>query len=191
METETLRDALLMVSEKLVRKQFGPPVPVSPDEVGQIVLAVDTRDSAGRPSGTVVPLGEEEFRRSIYIQVRRSMPLGVMEPFDSPVVTPNCERRTYSTTAPQSLLMLNNPFILQSAERLSEIVKLKAGNDQSDQVRFLWKRLFSRNPSDEDLSIAKVFLNSTETSESGEVDANALTHLCHALLSSNGFLYID
>ena len=191
METETLRDALLMVSEKLVRKQFGPPVPVSPDEVGQIVLAVDTRDSAGRPSGTVVPLGEEEFRRSIYIQVRRSMPLGVMEPFDSPVVTPNCERRTYSTTAPQSLLMLNNPFILQSAERLSEIVKLKAGNDQSDQVRFLWKRLFSRNPSDEDVSNAKVFLNSTETSESGQVDANALTHLCHALLSSNGFLYID
>ena len=55
---------------------FGPPVPVTPDDVGQIVVGVDTRDSAGRPSGKVVPLGDDEFRRSIYVQVRRSHAAG-------------------------------------------------------------------------------------------------------------------
>jgi hypothetical protein len=49
-------------------------------------------------------LAMSEFRRSIYVQVRRSMPLGVLEPFDLPQMTPNCEKRAASTAAPQSLL---------------------------------------------------------------------------------------
>ena len=93
---------------------------MSPDDVGQIVLAVDTRDSAGRPTGKVEPLGDDEFRRSIYVQVRRSMPLGVLEPFDLPRMTPNCEKRAVSTAAPQSLLMMNNPFVIQQAELLAK-----------------------------------------------------------------------
>ena len=51
LEAETVRDSLLYLSGKLVQKPFGKPIPVSPDDVGQIVVAVDTRDSAGRPSG--------------------------------------------------------------------------------------------------------------------------------------------
>ena len=85
LEAETLRDALLASSGRLSAKMFGPPVPVTPDDVGQIVVGVDTRDSAGRPSGKVVDLGEDEFRRSIYVQVRRSKPLGMLETFDAPV----------------------------------------------------------------------------------------------------------
>ena len=93
LEAETIRDALLAASGRLSAKMFGPPVPVMPDEVGQIVVGVDTRDSAGRPTGKVVPLGEDEFRRSIYVQVRRSQPLGMLEPFDAPTMSPNCEQR--------------------------------------------------------------------------------------------------
>ena len=75
LEAEAIRDAMLAVSGQLNPKPFGPPVPVRADDVGQVVVGVDTTDTAGRPTGKVVPLHGEEFRRSIYVQVRRSRPL--------------------------------------------------------------------------------------------------------------------
>ena len=189
LEAETLRDSILAVSGKLVDKPFGKPVPVSPDDVGQIVLAVDTRDSAGRPSGKVEPLGDDEFRRSIYAQVRRSMPLGVLEPFDLPRMTPNCERRACSTAAPQSLLMLNNPFIIQQAGFLASRIRESAGADLSAQVTLAWRMVFGRSPSDADIAAGVEFLTTPEPTP--EKAASALNHFCHALLSSNEFLYVD
>ena len=49
LEAEAIRDALLCVSGKLERKMGGPPVPVTVDEVGQVIVGLDNRDSAGRP----------------------------------------------------------------------------------------------------------------------------------------------
>ena len=71
LEAEVIRDAMLSASGKLNRKMFGTAVPVREDEVGQVVVGIDTTDSAGRPTGKVVPLEGEEFRRSVYITVRR------------------------------------------------------------------------------------------------------------------------
>ncbi|HCP11436.1 MAG TPA: hypothetical protein DIT89_03805, partial [Planctomycetaceae bacterium] len=138
LEAETIRDCMLSVAGRLNLKQAGPPAPVSPDDVGQYVIAIDTRDSAGRPTGKVEALNGEDLRRSIYVQVRRSMPLGVLEPFDLPRMTPNCERRAASTTSSQALLMLNNPFVLQQAGGLAE--RLRAGSmDQAVQIDTAWR----------------------------------------------------
>lgn len=56
LEAETVRDCILAVSGQLNSKLAGPPAPVSPDDVGQYVIAIDTRDSAGRPTGKVEAL---------------------------------------------------------------------------------------------------------------------------------------
>ena len=109
LEAETIRDSILAAGG-MTDTLYGPPVPVMPDEVGQIVIGVDTRDSAGRPSGKIVPLGSAEFRRSIYVEARRSMPLGMLQAFDEPLMTPNCERRATSTVSPQALFMMNSPL---------------------------------------------------------------------------------
>lgn len=189
LEAETIRDAALAVSGKLVRQPFGPPVPVSPDDVGQIVLAVDTRDSAGRPTGKVEPLGDSEFRRSIYVQVRRSMPLGVLEPFDLPQMTPNCEKRAASTAAPQSLLMMNNSFVIQQAELLANRVRERAGTDPAAQVTLAWRTVFGHRPTEIDVQSGVEFL--TQPDETPEIQATALNHFCQALFCSNRFLYVD
>ena len=189
LEAETMRDAMLAVSGQLIDKPFGPPVPVSPDDVGQIILAVDTRDSAGRPTGKVESLGDNEFRRSIYVQVRRSMPLGVLEPFDLPQMTPNCEKRAVSTAAPQSLLMMNNPFVIQQAEQLASQVREKAGEDPAARVNLAWRSVFSRTPTESDLQSGVEFLNLPDATP--EEQSVALNHFCQALLSSNRFLYVD
>src|SRR5207237_829426 len=87
--------------------RFGPPVPVTHDEVGQVVIGKDIRNPGdGTPMGKVAALGGEEYRRSIYVQVRRSQPLAMLESFDADVATPNCEARSFSTVATQALSSL-------------------------------------------------------------------------------------
>jgi hypothetical protein len=203
LEAEMIRDWLLATSGQLTDTMYGPPVPVMPDDVGQVVVGVDTRDSAGRPSGKVVPLGAEEFRRSVYVQVRRSMPLGMLEPFDLPVMTPNCEKRASSTVAPQSLLMMNSAVVVSQAEALAARIQREAGDDPAAQFRRAWLLVYSRPASDAELASGLGFL-SEQTSALAEQAAaakvedkaappaqTALAQLCHALLISNEFLYVD
>jgi hypothetical protein len=189
LEAEVVRDSILLLSGKLVQKQGGKPVPVSPDDVGQIVVAIDTRDSAGRPSGKVEPLGEEEFRRSLYVQVRRSMPLGVLEPFDMPRMTPNCERRPYSTASPQALMMMNNPFVVQQAEALAARIRATV-TEPANQVQLAWRLVFSRSPEESEQQTGVDFLTQSPDA-TPETSTAVLNHFCQSLISSNGFLYVD
>jgi uncharacterized protein DUF1553 len=202
LEAETIRDALLALSGRLSNKQYGPPVPVAPDDVGQIVVAVDTRDSAGRPSGKVVSLGEEEFRRSIYVQVRRSMPLGMLEPFDAPVMTPNCQQRASSTVAPQSLLLMNSPLVSREAEAMAARITREAGDDPAARFQRAWRLVFGRAPSQQETEAGVAFLaRQAEAADASppadpktskpDPSRTALANLCHALVSSNRFLYVD
>ena len=77
LEAETLRDSVLAISGKLNPRRSGPPVPVMPDRVGQIIVGIEN-ENAGRP-GAKIDMKGEEFRRSVYVQVRRSRPLGMLD----------------------------------------------------------------------------------------------------------------
>ncbi|MBS0261348.1 MAG: DUF1553 domain-containing protein, partial [Planctomycetes bacterium] len=202
LETEAIRDSLLALSGRLSPKTFGPPITVSPDDVGQIVVAIDTRDSAGRPTGKVVALGEDEFRRSLYIQYRRTMPLGVLEPFDEPTMTPNCQQRASSTVAPQSLLLMNSPFITAEMQVLAARVAREAGDDPAARFERAWRLVFGRRPTAFETAAGTAFLTEQTALAAAHVPADpkaakpdptqvALASLCQALVCSNGFLYVD
>jgi hypothetical protein len=197
LEAEVVRDAVLAVSGKLNDKPFGPPVPIMVDEVGQFVLGVDTRDGAGRPTGKVVALNGDEFRRSVYVQVRRSRPLSVMEAFDLPILEPNCEARNVSTVTPQSLLLMNSGFIVTHAADFAQRVRREAGDDPAAQVRRAWRLAFAAEPSDDDLKEARAFLAeqrqrfAAKADLKGDPQTLALASFCQALLSANQFLYVD
>ncbi|MEX2358458.1 MAG: PSD1 and planctomycete cytochrome C domain-containing protein, partial [Pirellulaceae bacterium] len=91
LDAEVVRDSLLTISGNLNPKPFGPPVPVMADTVGRIVVGKENLN-AGRP-GAVIDMKGEDLRRSIYIQVRRSRPLSLLDTFDQPVMSPNCDLR--------------------------------------------------------------------------------------------------
>jgi len=169
-------------------------VPVSPDESGQIVVAIDRRAS-GR-FGPVIPLGAEEFRRSLYLQVRRSMPLSLLEPFDLPSLVPNCDRRVASTNPTQSLVMLNSAFVIQQAEALAARVQREAGSELESQFALAWRLAYGRTPSSSDTEQGLAFLQAgfaatSEEKSSSERSKLALDLLCQALLSSHAFLYVE
>jgi hypothetical protein len=200
LEAEALRDALLAVSGKLNVKAFGPPVPVTHDEVGQVVVGNDIRNPGdGTPLGKVKSLDGEEFRRSIYIQVRRSLPLAVLESFDGPAMIPNCEIRHNSTVATQALMLLNSRFIHEQAGYLAERVRKEAGGDVRSQVVLAWKLAYAAEPTKREVEQAvgfvrkqtEVFKGAKATSGQPEPSLQALTNLCQAMMSANRFLYVD
>ncbi len=208
LEAETLRDALLSVSGKLNDKMFGTPVPVMEDEVGQVIVGKENKDGEGKLA-KAIPLGDEVFRRSIYVQVRRSRPLGMLEAFDAPVMEPNCEVRNASTVAPQSLMMMNNTAVVEFSGHFAQRVARDAGSEAAAQVKRAWRLSYGREPSKAELDNGVNFLASqleyfrahapktaVVAKDKAAAGANspehqALANFCHALLSANEFLYID
>lgn len=200
LDAESLRDATLVVSGTLNRRQFGPAIPVMADRVGQFVIGIENLN-AGRP-GAVIAMKGEDFRRSVYVQVRRSRPLGILETFDAPRMDPNCTVRTSSTVAPQALHLMNSPFVHQHARTFADRLLAAESEDEGKRLELGWMIAYSRSPSREEAAAAKDFLRDQEVNFSkiyrkGEnkdgkaAERMALTSLCHALLSSNEFIYID
>jgi mono/diheme cytochrome c family protein len=205
LEAEVVRDAILAASGRLNPTMFGPPVPVTPDEAGLVHVGVDTRDGAGRFTGKKVPLGAEEFRRSVYVQVRRSLPLSLLETFDAPAMAPNCDRRASTTVAPQSLLLINGEFVVAQSEAFAGRLEAGAGKDPAEQVRLAWRLALGAEPAPEEVAEAVTFLArqrddfaaAAPESAGPKADAargptrRALATFCQALIGSNAFLYVD
>jgi mono/diheme cytochrome c family protein len=207
-EAEILRDALLAVSGKLNPQVGGAPVPVMFTEDGQVVIGVDTTDTAGRPTGKVIPLNGAEFRRSIYVQVRRSRPLDMFATFDAPIMEPSCDARAVTTVSPQSLLLMNSTTMRVHAQQFAQRVQAEGGKDLADEVRLAWKLVNGRVPSESDVQQSVEFVQAQtgyyqKNPTPLEVELGApsktpadpaflgLTAFCHALLSSNALLYVD
>jgi hypothetical protein len=185
---------------------FGPPVPVRPDVHGQIVVGVDKTEGDNKMP-VEVSLKGEEFRRGVYVQVRRSRPLAMLHAFDAPVMEVNCDRRQSSTVATQSLMLMNSPFILDQAARFARRLRAEIGEDSKRHIIRAWQLAFSRTPTERELADALDFLSRQveylqTTAEKKEEDKSkpsakpipelqALTDVCQALLSANEFLYVD
>ncbi|MDB6140922.1 MAG: Protein of unknown function (DUF1553)/Protein of unknown function (DUF1549)/Planctomycete, partial [Verrucomicrobiaceae bacterium] len=208
LEAETLRDALLAVGGKLNTAITGKPVPVAYDEQGQVVIGVDTSDTAGRQTGKYIPLNGQEYRKSMYVQVRRSKPFEMFTTFDAPTMEPNCTDRNVTTVSPQSLLLMNNSYMREFASFFARRLQSEAGPDIRQQIERAWKLAYGHSPSMAEVEDAAAFVQAqTEHYEKNpaifdvatgpaakEPAAPALlgmAALCHALMSSNEFLYVD
>jgi mono/diheme cytochrome c family protein len=201
LDAEAVRDRILATTGALNSRMYGPCVPVKEDTVGQVVVGVEPPVSPGEP-----PLGHEAFRRSLYIQVRRSQPLAMLHAFDQPVMETNCERRSVSTVASQSLMLMNSDFVLQQSGYLAARIRKLAPADPVAQVQAAWRLTFARQPAPEELRHAMAFLASQTpgppseqaptagaqpVATAAEQPVDALANLCQILMSTNEFLYVE
>lgn len=198
LDAESLRDAILAVSGKLNLNMYGEPVPVMEDIVGQIVIGKENLDGERKPLAAIDMQGEQ-FRRSLYIQVRRSRPLAVLAAFDLPQMEPNCTARHSSTVTPQALMLMNSQFAAEYAQLLADRLREIAGNDPERQCRSAWELAFGHVPSDAEINRSVEYLRKQQQLYEQQPPSGtkltaaqlALNSFCHALLSSNQFLYID
>ena len=201
LDAETLRDSLLAITNTLVQSSYGPPSGIGRDPQGRIITGID--------KGTITlnkvdPAGDADFRRSIYIQVRRSKPVTVLDTFDAPVMQPNCEMRAQTTVAPQSLLLMNDTFVLDSARRLADLVEKQAPKDRARQLQRVWSLLYSRPATEADIAQCLAYLDEQTKALTQyhhdiqhakgvvpNLPQEAMASLCQVLCSSNRFLYVE
>ncbi len=181
LEAEILRDRMLAATGQLDRTQFGRPVPVKEDDAGQVVV------------------DDSQRRRSLYIQQRRSRPVALMKAFDAPVMVTNCDRRSSSTVATQSLMLMNGSFVLTQAAHLARLATGDGEATAEQQIERAWQLALCRPQTATERRICLKFLeNQLTTMKSEETklpenitpDQQAMTNLCQALLTSNEFLYV-
>ncbi|MCH2131456.1 MAG: DUF1553 domain-containing protein, partial [Pirellulaceae bacterium] len=191
MEAEVLRDSLLAVAGQLDLTPFGPP-----DDI-------DVRDD-----GLVVALAKASGqRRSIYIEKRRSQRLTILDNFDRPAMSPNCVDRTESIVAPQALQLMNNKTVYELSLALADRILLERGEEDHDRIDQLFLVTVGRAPIDDERhTLLEVLerirekwlrheVSSPQVEKRVELERKstrrAYQTICHAVLSSAAFLYID
>lgn len=172
MDAEALRDSLLFVSGRLDATPGGPPDGVMENREGFI-------QAQPTPTG--------DWRRSLYVQYRRTEIPTMMETFDFPEMGPNCVARSVSTVSPQSLMLMNLERIRELAASLASRIKAK---DAPGKVEEAYAMALSREPSAEERQLGAAALAKLEAEWSGHPEG-ALEAYCHALLNSAAFLYVD
>jgi len=197
LDAEALRDRVLTTTGVMNPAMFGAAVPVQEDDVGQVIVTGDAPEPA---PGLVVPTTLPTFRRSVYVQQRRSQPVAMLQAFDAPVMQVNCEKRASSTVAPQALMLMNSNFVVKQSGYLASRVLRESGEDPAQQIRTVWSLTYQRDPTETELQQGQQFLTERiefykTLPEGAQKPANpgweALTSLCQVLLSSNEFLYVD
>lgn len=169
---EPLRDGLLSVAGLLNRSIGGPGVrPPLPPEM------VKTLKSG---QWEVTPSVPQHYRRSIYLFARRNLRYPFFATFDRPTADQPCMRRNTSTTAIQSLTLLNAAIMMEVSRSLAREFDRAFPKPEQRSVA-LYRRLYSRTPDAKEQALAVNFLASGGRTED----------LCRALLNSNEFLYLD
>jgi len=122
---------------------------------------------------------DELFRRSLYRFRVRTTPQPFLTTFDCPNLANFTPTRSVTTTALQSLALLNHDFIVQQSERWADELTTECKGIE-DQIESAWKWAFARTPSDQEREAAIEL-----------VQSHGLSTLCRMLLNSNEFIYVD
>ena len=170
---EMLRDTLLFSGGELNRQRGGPGVrPPLPKEITSTLL---------RNQWPVSPKATDHRRRSIYIFARRNLRFPIFDLFDRPAGAESCSRRMTSTTAPQSLALLNSEFVRQSATQLSERAKREADTIEK-QITCCYLHTLNRKPTDAELVTARKLTGA---------NGKHLEDLCLGLYNLSEFVCLD
>ncbi len=154
LEAESIRDSMLVLAGQCEFVMFGPSL--SPDN-GQ-------------------------RRRSIYLAVRRTSLNPFLTAFDAPVPFSTLGRRDATNVPAQSLMLLNDPFVIKCAEQWAAQGGKVA--DEDARLRSMFVSAFCRQPGDTELAAARRFR--------GELGASptAWRDVAQSLFNLKEFIYL-
>ena len=180
LDAEALRDSLLLISGNLAAVPGGIPDAVSVNRDGLV---------------SVYPTRGGGWRRSVYLQYRRTEIPTMMDTFDYPQMGPNCIDRAVSTVSPQALMLMNDSHVHDLAEAFAGRILAMIDNqglvdDHRTRVDLVQRLALSRVPSEQELEIGTGMLNKLELVWQGKT-TEALGTYCHMVFNSASFIYVD
>lgn len=128
LDAEQIRDAALAVSGELKTKDGGPSV------------------EGSDPS------------RSIYMKKRRNSPDPLIGEFDSPEGFNSMPSRVTTTTASQSLLLVNGPWSMGRAKAFAQRILGGSNSFSATQVREAYRLAYGRDPDESEIAAAQDFV---------------------------------
>lgn len=141
LEAEQIRDAVLAASGELDRSAGGPAVDFS------------------KP------------RRSIYHKVLRNVRDPLLDVFDAPQHFNSTASRDTTTTAVQSLLLINSRYLLERAQEFSARLKREFPDNVEEQVSGGFQLTYGRHPSSDEREAAVGFIRSQQRQVETETPA--------------------
>lgn len=181
LEGEAIRDAMLFSAGGLSFDTGGPGVrPPLPQELLETLLKKqwDVTEDVG-----------EHQRRSLYVFARRNLRYPIFEVFDRPSANVSCPQRGKSTTAPQSLHLLNSSFSFEIANQLAASIAAEQ-KEPREQIAVAFQRILGRQPTPADYDDVDLFWNQHHPL-AGNDPGLPLVHLCLALFNCNEFVFVD
>jgi hypothetical protein len=163
LDFEAWRDAMLAVSGTLDDRIGGP--------------------SLHNPKDTKSELHPEDptnRRRTVYSFISRYKPNPTLALFDFPEPNVSSEQRTLTTIPQQQLFALNGRFVEEMAKAFAK--RLTRDADDEARLQFAWKLAFGRPPTEQEMRLSLAYIGS---------GSNAWERLCHALLMTNEFAFVN
>ena len=192
LSSERIRDAWLVASGKFNDTMYGPGTrPELPPNFSSYEWKVS------EPA--------QQVRRSVYLFAKRNLPYPMMAAFDFPDMHESCGCRTKTTIAPQALMLLNDRIILKAAAQLATRAQEESTSaDPAAKIQRAWQIIFGHPANDREIQTALKFVSeqreilanspaakSETTTPQASFEEDAFADLCHAMLNTNAFLFVE
>ncbi|MCX7418108.1 MAG: DUF1549 and DUF1553 domain-containing protein [Planctomycetia bacterium] len=172
LDAESIRDTVASMTGMADRMMGGP-------SVKQFIQTPGIHVTPNVDYANFDPDRPENFRRSVYRFIFRTLPDPLMDSLDCADSSQLTPVRNASLTALQALSMLNNKFIVRQSEHLASRLA-SSGGDLNQQVEATFRFALLRTPTDrERIMLTEYALQ------------HGLANACRVLLNSNEFLFVD
>jgi hypothetical protein len=166
-----------------------PPRRLEAEIVRDNVLAVGGGlDTAPFGPGT---LDVNSPRRSVYLTVKRSQPVPMLQMLDAPEAIQSVGERSRTTVPTQSLAFMNSPLVRKQAESLAKTLKSQAAENLADAIEQGYLATLGRRPTDAERRRVTAFIEQQTASYGPTGRDQALGDFCQVLMCLNEFVYID
>jgi hypothetical protein len=132
---------------------------------------------------------EASTRRSIYVVNKRNKHSTMMNNFDTPDLHNSCHLRDVTTTPIQALALINGTWTLKRAERFAEHLGNIEVQNKKERISIAFQKALGRAPKEDELKEAQAFLELTK--DNPQEEREAWVDLCHVLINTNEFIYIN
>jgi hypothetical protein len=140
LSAETIRDNALAISGLLTNKLGGPPVyPPQPAGIWRHVGRNEPK--------FVTSVGQDRFRRGIYVVWRRSAPYPSFTTFDAPDRTTCVVSRSRTNTPLQALTLLNDPAYVEMMQSFARgMARRPEPRDDTRRIDYAFQAAVARKP---------------------------------------------
>lgn len=164
LEAEVIRDTLLVVSGSLDKTMFG--------------------------KGTT---DQRNTRRSVYLTVKRSNLIPILQLFDAPDAMQSIGDRGVTTVPPQALAMMNSPFVRDLAEKFAKRIRTGPEIAPEQVVDLAYALGLSRpaNAAEKEQMVSFIKSQAATYGDSNQAMEIAVADYCQLMMCLNEFVFVD